>query len=121
MHRRKVIHAVIGIAVSLVVTPLLGGGISGYLEGPDLKSGGVFGLIVGGITGGFYVIGMLSIFILDIPSDFRVGVGGWLFRFVLRAGIIALLFALFLGGVGGLLGSYIAKVQQQQQVSPSTG
>jgi choline-glycine betaine transporter len=121
MHRWKVIHAVIGIAVSLVGTPLLGGGISGYLEGPDLKSGGVFGLIVGGIAGGFYVIGMLSIFILNVPSEFRVGVGGWLLQFVLRAGITALLFALFSGGLGGLLGSYIAKVQQQRQISPSTG
>lgn len=121
MHRWKVIHVVIGVVVSLVGTPLLGGGISGYLEGPDLKSGGVFGLIVGGIAGGFYVIGMLSSFILNVPSDFRFGIDGWFLQFVLRAGIIALLFALFLGGLGGLLGSYIAKVQQQRQVSASTG
>ena len=113
----RLVHALVGAAVSLVLAflpfaPILGGGVAGYLEGGDLRNGAV----VGGLSGLLAAIPLAFLFALaagfllivpvgiGVPS--RVAVLGGLFLVALVA---AAVYTVSLGALGGVLGAYLAE------------
>lgn len=55
-------HIVVGLVTSVFVTPIVGGAVAGYLNGPDgrqmLRSGVVVGALTGLFGAGFYLLVM---------------------------------------------------------------
>ncbi|MFB6254976.1 MAG: DUF5518 domain-containing protein [Halobacteriaceae archaeon] len=104
-------NALIGAVISLVASPMLpfativGGMVAGYLQGTDLREGG----LVGGLSGGIALIPLFFFMWLFIGIAL-IGSVRSLFVFGL-IGIFAVLFmALYFigaGALGGVLGSYI--------------
>lgn len=53
-------HVVVGVVTSVFVTPIVGGAVAGYLNGPDgremLRSGVVVGALTGLLAATFYLL-----------------------------------------------------------------
>ncbi|MFC7070195.1 DUF5518 domain-containing protein [Halobaculum lipolyticum] len=106
-------HAVVGAVVSLVTfflpfSPVIGGGVAGYLHGPDrtegAKVGGLSGLLAA-VPGAVLGTLIASIFVIAGPGQRS----GLLVAFALFL-VILLVGALYggaLGAVGGYVGAYL--------------
>lgn len=106
-------HAVVGAVVSLVTfflpfSPVIGGGVAGYLHGPDrtegAKVGGLSGLLAavpGAVVGTF----VLSIFVIAGPGQ-RSGLLV-VFAFFLVVLLVGALYGGVLGAAGGYVGAYL--------------
>ena len=109
-------NALIGAAVAVVLaflpfSPLLGGGIAGYLERGDVREGA----IVGGLAGLLatlpvaVLLTLLASFFAIVPMGMgvggRVGFVGIIF---LVATLVVALYTIGLGVLGGAIGSYVA-------------
>lgn len=100
------IGAAVGILLSFVpLSPVLGGGVAGYLEGGESDDG----LRVGAVAGAVMAIPLafiglvLSVFVLGAGAP--VGVGA---MFLLALLLIAL-YTVGLGALGGLVGASLAE------------
>lgn len=108
-------HLLIGIITSAFLSPFLGGGIAGYLNGPGIKKGLKTGGIVGTIFG-LVVSGILLIFayygfyqpISALPAAAGApDMMSLMFPYLLAITLFfvsSILFAL----IGGAIGSYVA-------------
>ncbi|QZP36394.1 DUF5518 domain-containing protein [Halobaculum magnesiiphilum] len=106
-------HAAIGAAVSLVTfflpfSPVIGGGVAGYLHGPDrtegAKVGGLSGLLAA-VPGAVIATLIASVFVIVGPGQRS----GLLVAFALFL-VLLLVGALYggaLGAVGGLVGALL--------------
>ncbi|QLD88347.1 DUF5518 domain-containing protein [Natronomonas salina] len=104
--RSTLVNALIGAAVGIVLSfvplsPVLGGGVAGYLEGGDSDDG----LRVGAIAG--VVMSLPLAFLGLVVSTFFFGVGapvgvGVLFLLAL---VFLALYTVGLGALGGLIGA----------------
>ncbi|QZY00841.1 DUF5518 domain-containing protein [Halobaculum rubrum] len=113
-------HAAIGAAVSLVTfflpfSPAIGGGVAGYLHGPDrtegAKVGGLSGLLAA-VPGAVLVTLVASIFVIVGPgqrSAFLVAFGVFL---------VALLFTVVYGGVLGAVGGFLGALLNEEFDGP---
>jgi len=112
-----VLNAIIGAAVSVVLSftgfsPLLGGGVAGYLQGGDYEEGVKVGLLSGVISSiPFLLFFSLVASFLFAGSLFAGGFGaaGGILFFILIGLVFSLVWTVGLGGLGGYLGVYIAK------------
>jgi hypothetical protein len=97
------------VPIVLLVAPLLGGGVAGYLEGDGARSGAIAGAIAGAIMAALGTILTGTILFLrfgELPFDgLGVPLGGLLIGAVLSivATVGQLLVAAIGGGLGGIL------------------
>lgn len=106
-------HAAIGAAVSLVTfflpfSPVIGGGVAGYLHGPDrtagAKVGGLSGLLAA-VPGAVIATLIASIFVIVGPGQRSALLVA--FAVFLVALLFATLYGGILGAVGGLVGALL--------------
>ena len=115
--RSGVVGAVVGsgigfIPLVLLVAPLIGGGVAGYLQGGDYEEGVKVGLLSGVISSiPFLLFFSLVASFLFAGSLFAGGFGaaGGILFFILIGLVFSLVWTVGLGGLGGYLGVYIAK------------
>lgn len=98
----------VGIVFSFVLfSPVIGGGVAGYLEGTDTRDG----LLTGAVSGLIMLIPL--IFIGFFIAVLMVGmVGGPVYLLGFFGSFVLLLVALYtvgLGALGGFLGAYIRR------------
>lgn len=107
------LNALLGAAVGLFlvfvapVSPVIGGAVSGYLEGPDLREGAKVGAIAGGLASllAVGIVGTFALFlVVTAPPDALFVVFGLA---VLVGTVAAFLVASF--AVGGVLGAYVRR------------
>ncbi|PGF15951.1 hypothetical protein CP556_07355 [Natrinema sp. CBA1119] len=107
------IGAIIGVVLSFIpFSPVLGGAVAGFLEGPDERAGAVAGALAGAIAFlpiagiGFLLFGFLSLGLAGgVPVE-----GVALFALViLGVGAFILLYTVGLSLLGGYLGAYLAR------------
>jgi len=118
-------HAAIGAVVSLVTfflpfSPVIGGGVAGYLHGSDrtegAKVGGLSGLLAA-VPGAVLATLIASVFVIVGPGQ-RSGllVAFGVFLVVL---LIAALYGGALGAVGGFVGAYLhEEFAEPERVDP---
>lgn len=111
-----VINAVIGAAVTVVLSftafsPILGGGVAGYLQRGERSDG----LRVGALSGAIATIPFLLLIALFGSLLFSgstigggVGIPGGFVILVLFGVVFALVWTVVLSAIGGYLGVYIA-------------
>ena len=112
------VNALVGAAVTVVTvslvpfSPLLGGAVSGYLEGGDTRDA----LRVGALSGLLALIPVLLLFIFlgNVALVFFAGTGGefplfaaGIGAFVVLAVLVGLLYIMLLSAVGGWVGLYL--------------
>lgn len=127
-------HIVVGVITSIFLSPFVGGGIAGYLAGPDIRKG----IKVGGIIGVtiavlFSSIALLYIYygiyqplsaLMETSPDGMAQGAGQTFNAIILPKLVAT--ALFFGGsiigglIGGGIGSYIAAHQPPRNDQPSS-
>lgn len=106
--RSRLVNALIGAVVSVVTaflpfSPVVGGAVAGYLE----REGGVS---VGALSGVIAATPLaLVIFLLVAVLDFFPGVAAVGGLLVLVVVVLAALYTVGLGALGGLLGVYLAR------------
>lgn len=109
-------NALIGGAVAiflsfLPLSPVLGGAVAGYLQGGDRGDGARVGAIAGAVAFlpivgiGVLVLGV-GTFYVGSGSPFALGVGG-LLLLLLMGLVVAGLYTVGLGALGGWLGNYV--------------
>ncbi|WP_255169356.1 DUF5518 domain-containing protein [Natrononativus amylolyticus] len=115
---RTAVHAIIGALVAVVLSflpfsTLLGGAVSGFLEGPDGRAGAVVGAVAGAIM--FLPIAAVAFVFLGL-FGFGFGVGGLPvegFVVVLLVfgliGAVVFVYTVGLSALGGYLGAYVAR------------
>ncbi len=117
-----VLGAVAGIVLSfLPFSPLLGGALSGFLEGPDGRDGTVAGTLAGLLM--YLPFGLLGVFVLGVLG-FGFGLGGlpiegfavFAFFFAFAATVL-FVYTVGLAAVGGLLGAYLAQEYPDTQAN----
>lgn len=98
--RRTVFHLLVGATVGGLLSPLAGGGIAGFLDGPDLLWGLAVGVGVGVLSAS------VQVFVSPALGGFALG----LFPLgeLLWVGLAA--YHLALGGLGGVVGAYAVRV-----------
>lgn len=105
------INAVLGAIVGVVlpfppVSYVLGGAISGYLQGPDLRDGTVVGAVAGVLSSLFWVpvlfLFVLVFGVIDLPA----AIGGLGFLLLLFVAFSAVAVAVGSFALGGALGAY---------------
>lgn len=115
--RNTFVNAIIGAAVSVVLSPLqfsplIGGGVAGYLEGPDTNAG----LRVGAISGVFTVIPMIFVFwalgglilgVVPMMEGPQMMFGGASFGLLAIVLLLFIGFTVVLSSAGGYLGAYL--------------
>lgn len=114
---RTIVNAGIGAVIGVVLgfipfSPVLGGAVAGFLEGPDERAGAVAGALSGAIAFiplagiGFLLFGFLSLGLAGgVPVE-----GVALFALViLGVGAFILLYTVGLSLLGGYLGAYLAR------------
>jgi len=113
-------HAAIGAAVSLVTfflpfSPVIGGGVAGYLHGSDrtegAKVGGLSGLLAA-VPGAVLVTLVASIFVIVGPGQRSA----LLVAFAVF--LVALLFTVVYGGVLGAAGGFVGAVLNEEFDGP---
>ncbi|WP_348613613.1 DUF5518 domain-containing protein [Halobaculum rarum] len=113
-------HAAIGAAVSLVTfflpfSPVIGGGVAGYLHGPDrtegAKVGGLSGLLAA-VPGAVLVTLVASIFVIVGPGQRSA----LLVAFAVF--LVALLFTVIYGGILGAVGGFVGAVLNEEFDGP---
>jgi len=106
-------HALIGAAVSLVTfylpfSPAIGGGIAGYLHGPDREAGAT----VGGLSGVFAAVPgavlatlVASVFVIVGPGQRSGLLVAFVFFLVIL--VVSVAYGAVLGAAGGFVGAYL--------------
>lgn len=99
--QRKSKNIVVGVITSLFLSPLLGGGVAGYLNGPDSREMLRTGVVVGAIGGLIFaaLVFLLRYLVLERPpvdSNQYLGEMGLIFT-------LSLLTAIFGAGFGNAL------------------
>lgn len=107
------LHAVVGAIVTVLVSflpfsPVVGGAVAGYLEGPDTDQG----LRVGAISGVFasiplVLLGLALVVFGSLFLGFGLGIVGVLLV-VVFGGLLLGLYTVGLSAIGGYLGAYVA-------------
>lgn len=89
-------HLLLGAAVGVVLSPLVGGGLAGFLDGPDLVRGLAVGAAVGLATGVWAVVEVSAVGGTPLGlSPLGEMIGAWL------VGVYVVL-----GSLGGVVGAY---------------
>lgn len=102
-------NALIGAAVSVILgfipfSPLLGGGVAGYLEEGDTRSGARIGAIAGVLASiPFVLLIVLGLALFILPEGAAVGLSIGLVAIVL----IVVTYTVGLSVIGGILGVYL--------------
>lgn len=102
------LNALLGAAVTIFLSfipfsPVLGGGVAGYIEGGNIKSGGG----VGALSGVFAAIPLVLI-IIGVAGFGLIAEGEPVFILFGSVGIVVIGFYLIaLSAVGGVLGVYV--------------
>ncbi|MGM0591103.1 MAG: DUF5518 domain-containing protein [Halobacteriota archaeon] len=109
------LNALVGAVVSVVTTflpfsPVIGGGVAGYLQKGDLSDGAKVGALAGVIAmiPLVFVFLFVGAFFVVVPSDMPIrglGVGG---LFVLFLVSVVGFYTVGLSALGGALGAYLA-------------
>lgn len=105
-----VIGGFIGVILGFIpFSTVLGGGVAGYLEGGDIKSGSKVGAIAGGVAliPMLIILAVVSVFtpIIVVGHGGNVRILAAIIFFILFATIYILGFSI----LGGILGAYIRK------------
>ena len=114
---RTIVNAGIGALVGVVLSfipfsPLLGGAVAGFLEGPNERAGAVAGALSGAIAFlpfagiGFLLFGFLS---LGLAGGVPVEGVALLSLLILGVGSVVLLYTVGLSLLGGYLGAFLAR------------
>ena len=106
-------NAVIGGIASILLafvpfSPVLGGVVAGYLQGGDRRAGlrvGAYSGVVAAIP--FALILVFAVAVFGVFLSFGSGSGAVLLLFVLLALVVAAVYTVALGAVGGWLGNYL--------------
>lgn len=115
-------HILIGVLTSAFLTPFIGGGVTGYLNGPDVRKGVITGGIVGTIFGSV-VSGLILVYTyygiyqpLSAVQPFVGGEGyviGYMMPYLLATALLFVM-SLISAPIGGGIGSYIAGHESQK-------
>ena len=112
--RSTLVNAFLGAVVSVVLaflpfSPVLGGGVAGYLERRDgVRVGAISGAITALPLGFLLVVVVLFWSIFVIVPDPVVGGGLLLLSLIVLAGVVVVaLYTVVLSAVGGYLGVYV--------------
>lgn len=103
--RNALIGAVVSVLLGMIpFSPVLGGGVAGYLEGGDSRTG----IRVGAIAGVIAAVPLTLFVIVGVVVAAFVPDGGVLGFLVLILGVIVgvIAYTAVLSGVGGLVGVY---------------
>lgn len=107
-------NAVVGAVVTVVLSftgfsPLLGGGVAGYLQRGDRAEGARVGAISGAIASIPFVVLLVAVFSFFglFLTGGDLGVAGAGFAIVLVVFVLALAWNVGLGAIGGYLGVYV--------------
>lgn len=131
--KRSTRQIFVGVISSLFLSPLVGGGIAGYLSGTDIrrgvKVGGIVGVIVGILISSIAILYLYygiyqPLFALSETAPESMGPGATMISDIIWPKLLAL--ALFFGGsivtglIGGGIGSYIAAHRPATTEQPSS-
>lgn len=104
------IGGVVGVLLSFIpFSTVLGGGVAGYLEGGDWKSGGKVGAIAGLIVFvPLLFVGLAVVVFIPVTASAEAGFGVQLALWVslLVLVLLAVLYTIGLSALGGVLGVY---------------
>lgn len=107
------LNALLGAVVAVVLSalpfsPVLGGVVAGYLEGGDYRSGATVGAIAGLLAFvPFVAIAALVLAVFAGTAFPAAGVGAALWVSVILILLVAAVYTIGLGAVGGVLGIYV--------------
>lgn len=120
-------NAGIGAAVSIVLfflllSPVLGGAVAGYLQRGDGAEGARVGALSGliaAVPGTLLAVLVVSVFTVAPPGG---GGMGFFAVVVLGSLLVVGLYGAALGAVGGLVGAYVARERDEtRRTDPETG
>lgn len=113
-HRDTLYNAAVGAVVTIILSftgfsPLLGGGVAGYLQGAPPKRGARVGAISGAIAIlPMLLLGVLAMVVFAIPMG-TFGVPGALEVVIMLVVMVPMMLLWFVGlsAIGGYLGAYL--------------
>lgn len=109
-------HALVGVLVSLFVTPFIGAGLVSFLNGYTVRRGSIVGTVVGAVAGVFIGIGVSLFLTLPFLLELNAGVAPlfmmWPAFVVPMLGIVAL--STVSGAFGGAIGSYVTQYTRRE-------
>ena len=116
----RYVNALIGAVVTIVVSfvpfsPIVGGGVAGYLEKATPRDGAVTGAISGLMA--TVPVALVFLFVVPFVGFFDIGaavVTGFVFVFVFA---FVVLYTVGLSALGGFLGAYIAEDQRRKDAA----
>ena len=108
--RSRLVNALIGAVVSVVTallpfSPVLGGAVAGYLEREDGVSVGALSCVIAAIPLALVIFLAASLFFF-VPD---AAAAGGIFVLVALGVVLASLYTIGLGALGGIVGVYLAR------------
>ena len=102
------LNALLGAAVTVFLSfipfsPVLGGGVAGYLEGGDMTSGGKVGVL----SGVFAAVPLVLIVVAFAGFVFIGGIGRAIVVLAFLALVLVGFYTVVLSALGGILGVYV--------------
>ncbi|MFC5368370.1 DUF5518 domain-containing protein [Salinirubrum litoreum] len=114
MASNRLVNALVGAVVTVVtsfvpLSPVLGGGVAGYLQRGDTREGATVGAISGLLVAiPLAILGTLVAALFTIVPE--GGGGGLLFAFVFLAILlVSSVYSVAFSALGGVLGAYLAR------------
>lgn len=109
-------HALVGVLVSLFVTPFIGAGLVSFLNGYAVRRGSIVGAVVGAVAGAFIGIGVSLL--LTLPFFLEINAGAAPLFLVMDVLVVPMLGIVALstvsGAFGGAIGSYVTQYTRRE-------